>query len=617
MSSGSSSPLSRESPEAAAAAAAAPAAAAAGKKSAAAANSLTETPRQKGKAGDLKPNENSSKGLQRKASSSSSSSNSSSSTSSSSDRATQEQRVQQSLKNLDLWASPTQERPSPQGPRGPPGGPRGPPGGPQGVCPCGGAPSKGSSPPGFILSLAAKWPGSEGASKFAAVDLGENIGLWIGGSAEGHPEFVLYDSKRQKFEAPEESKEQPKAVSGISLTAFAVGGELGALLFGGLSSSESFLNESWFYSLSKSSWRQLSRGVRTPQARCHHAAAAAPHANALFIFGGQAEGGSLLQDTFKFVDGEWEEVLAEDPPAPRSHHSLSVVVGPHSSKSAKQMQHLLLFGGLVSSSDTNELWLLPVSSKQQKWIQIQDAAGPVPAKRHGHSATAAGSRCFIFGGSGRNWLGWEVEFFDLNAFDCEVSSWFEINLLCPLEGPTSHGHAVATGDPDNVLHILAAGDGSGGEGAIYRLAAVCSSLDLAGLRQAVGDLQLVIGDSNERRNEVLNVNKTLKGTVGKVNAAAAAAAEKTAAAAAAWGAVEAKAKAMKQQVAAAQERLEKLEAQAAAAAAAAAEREGAAAKQLQNLESQVDSLFEKVNHFESLLEAAKRQDSSDEEEESE
>ena len=64
---------------------------------------------------------------------------------------------------------------------------------------------------------------------------------------------------------------------------------------------------------------------------------------------------------------------------------------------------------------------------------------------------------------------------DMNAYDAEVSSWFEIPLLSPLAATSSHGYAVATGDPNSMLHIFASGE-LFGHGDACRFKTACSCI---------------------------------------------------------------------------------------------------------------------------------------------
>ncbi|CDI84714.1 Kelch motif family protein, related [Eimeria praecox] len=357
--------------------------------------------------------------------------------------------------------------------------------------------SSGSSPPDFIVTITASWPGCQLLCSFIAADLGPKVALWSVESPNDPATFLVYDPKRKKLEEEKGTGEEPEAALGVTLTPASIKGVRGALLFGGRSHVGEIINDCLFYNPANRKWTKVKCQGEKPAARCFHAAAFSTKTETLYIFGGQGEDGTTLAGTCKLVNGkEWIEMENEDAPPPRTHHSLSVIEGPTTG------ENLLLFGGLVDGADTNDLWALPLGSKKPTWYSIREASGTPPAARHGHSATVAGPRCFIFGGIGRHWLGWDVPYFDMNAYDIEASSWFSISLLSPLADLPSHGLAVATGDPSTMLHVFAAGDKSWNEGAIYRLAAVCSTLDISFAAQGLRHAKVVSADNRKRKEDM-------------------------------------------------------------------------------------------------------------------
>ncbi|XP_026191605.1 uncharacterized protein LOC34618041 [Cyclospora cayetanensis] len=465
-------------------------------------------------------------------------------------------------------------------------------------------PDRGSSPPDFILSLAAQWSGCQGVASFTAADLKGLVALWIVRDHAEPASWALYDPRRQTYEVrlfcPLRLEEQvdldaqPEAVVGVSLTSAELPhGDIGAFLFGGKDEKDELLSDLWFYSKGPRKWKKLRCSGKTPDRRCNHAAAFSSRTNVFFVSGGEGENGKVLESAFQlvkgmlavvtlllsslvlvsfdtlayvtytfflsmrsrfksvadacesigycsplgpcgrvnrlwdlalnicntpvlgmpvravmevnssFVPGEWKELRAKERPAARSHHAVSAICSSNGS------EQLLLFGGLVDGSDSDDLWSIDIESelKTNTWKRITDTDGRPPARRHGHSMMTFGSRCFIFGGMGRHWMGWEISYFDMNAFDVEVSAWFEILLLSPLAAMPPHGYAVATGDPNMMFHIFASGASSNSDGLVYRVSGVCSTLDFSLLAQGLMDIRIVSSDTKRRQEELcLEVN---------------------------------------------------------------------------------------------------------------
>lgn len=70
---------------------------------------------------------------------------------------------------------------------------------------------KGSSPPGFVLSMTARWPGCQTLCSFTAADLGSRVALWIVESPVDPPAMVVYHPKKQKY-----STTQPQLTQAVS-----------------------------------------------------------------------------------------------------------------------------------------------------------------------------------------------------------------------------------------------------------------------------------------------------------------------------------------------------------------------------------------------------------------
>ncbi|KAL8436777.1 hypothetical protein ACSSS7_001479 [Eimeria intestinalis] len=364
---------------------------------------------------------------------------------------------------------------------------------------------RGGSPPTFVQKPTVRWPGSRGAQSIAAADLGSTVALWISYYQRSSASLALYHPHDRTIEEDLSLEAEPDAVFGVTFTA----GELrpglgGALLFGGRTADQDVLNDCWFYRTQTGQWTRINFKGNPPSPRCNHAAAYSPKTRNFFFSGGQGTEGEALQGTYQLADGKWKELTVKEEAPARTHHTLSVVL-----KEGFE-EHLLSFGGLVWGSESNDLWSLSLDFNSTGWQPITDAAGVPPSPRRGyvvyvlytelrkHSAISSGSRMFIFGGIGRHWLGWEVPYFDITLFDSDVNSWFEVVLMSPLVTPRSYGFAVAAGNPKTSIHLFAAGSSSDGDGAVFSVGAVCSTLDICMYAQGIRDAKVVCGDSREK-----------------------------------------------------------------------------------------------------------------------
>ncbi|KAL8438875.1 hypothetical protein Efla_005355 [Eimeria flavescens] len=360
---------------------------------------------------------------------------------------------------------------------------------------------RGSSPPTFVQKLTATWAGSKDISSFTVADLGLKVAIWATrASPDSEASLFLYDPQTKTLNEQRDLEVKPDAGAGATLTAGEIRpGVAGALLFGGKAEeSQTLSSDSWFYSTQSGEWARINFGGKPPEPRRDHAAAYCEPLHSFFIFGGEAEDGKALADTFQLLEGKWTELTVRAEAPARSHHTLSAV--SHSEVG----EHLVSFGGLLKGCDSNDLWSLPVEDKGRRWSEVTDAAGIPPTPRHGHSAVSAGPRCFIFGGLGRHWMGWEVTFFDINVFDLEANSWFEVLMLSPLASTQTHGYAVAAGNPNSQFHIFATGADSQSGGAVYSVGAVCSTLDISTFSQGIQDAEVVSGDNRDQLRSLQN-----------------------------------------------------------------------------------------------------------------
>ncbi|CDJ52847.1 hypothetical protein, conserved [Eimeria brunetti] len=197
----------------------------------------------------------------------------------------------------------------------------------------------------------------------------------------------------------------------------------------------------------------------------------------------------------------------------------------------------------------------------------------------------------------------------MNAYDIEVSSWFSINLLSPMAGLPAHGLAVATGDPRTMMHVFAAGDKSWNDGAIYRLAAVCSTLDISFLGLSLRSVKVVAADNKRQKEELQQKVKELVLSMKEEEDKFAALSSKVQAADQQW---EELSSSINETHARLQQKLQQAEELAAAAAAAAtdlANRQAAAVEKMELLQLQIKYLQLKLSESEDIAraEAAQQQ----------
>ena len=118
------------------------------------------------------------------------------------------------------------------------------------------------------------------------------------------------------------------------------------VLFGGQTNGVPFLGDTWVFDPGSRSWREM-KG-KAPSPRNLYAAGAT--SDALYVFGGNGEGGEL-GDLWTFDGTEWAKLNAGDPsPGARGGIDFAVLEG-----------RMLLFGGSDSSGELDDLWELALA----------------------------------------------------------------------------------------------------------------------------------------------------------------------------------------------------------------------------------------------------------------
>lgn len=157
------------------------------------------------------------------------------------------------------------------------------------------------------------------------------------------------------------------------------------VVFGGVNGS-TFFNDTWVFA--GGFWHHLRPPV-SPSARSGARLVYDAADGYLVMFGGGAPtGGTLLNDTWKFLHGHWTQLNpANSPPARRAAGMAYDVADGY----------VLLFGGL-GSSDLNDTWKFHHGS----WTQLTPRVSPVVRVAPGMTYDAAAKRVILFGGRDDN-----------------------------------------------------------------------------------------------------------------------------------------------------------------------------------------------------------------------
>lgn len=222
-----------------------------------------------------------------------------------------------------------------------------------------------------------------------------------------------------------------------------------ALLFGGASTSTSFLNDIWMYHPETPGWRALEPGGARPFPRRDHVAVWDPTLQRMYVFGGRGQD-DWLDDTWVFdaLERRWMELAVTEPrPTGREEHA---AVWDSS------LRRMLLFGGAADGRPVDDLWSFdPINAS---WSRLEPS-DPRPPPRHRHAAIWDSDRrsMLIFGGYGGTFPGRYLD--DVWAYDSEANVWRE---LVPEGGrPGARARHAAAWDP-RARRMLVFGGYTGG-----------------------------------------------------------------------------------------------------------------------------------------------------------
>eukprot|EP00898_Chlorokybus_atmophyticus_P005482 jgi/Chlat1/5935/Chrsp4S06260 len=199
------------------------------------------------------------------------------------------------------------------------------------------------------------------------------------------------------------------------------------LIFGGGGASVYF-NDTWVLDTETLQWKEPALSGAAPSARAYHAAARV--GDRVYFFGGW-KGDQFLND-LHVLDGAaspnsaaglvWSQPsIAGKPPPPRAYHTATAVGS-----------RLFIFGGWFSTF-FNELAVL--DTETMTW-HIQPSTGAVPAARAAHSATRVGHRLFVFGGESQSGRLNDLAILDMRTYVWHTPK-MKSNVPSPRSGHTS------------------------------------------------------------------------------------------------------------------------------------------------------------------------------------
>ena len=160
-------------------------------------------------------------------------------------------------------------------------------------------------------------------------------------------------------------------------------------LFGGRDAAGAPLGDSWGYSVEDNSWALLDGPAPSP--RFGHAVAVDAGNRALYLFGGQADGETFFNDTWRFdLDARsWSEIpTGDDRPSPR--YGTSAVLDGEG--------NLIVSHGFTFEGRFDDTWVL--DPKSGIWTDVSPAPETRPLKRCLHEAVwdAEQDRMLLYGG---------------------------------------------------------------------------------------------------------------------------------------------------------------------------------------------------------------------------
>jgi hypothetical protein len=204
------------------------------------------------------------------------------------------------------------------------------------------------------------------------------------------------------------------------------------ILFGGRDSAGAPFGDTWVYAVEQNAWKRVEGAAPSP--RFGHAVAVDAANRALYLFGGQADGATFFNDTWRFDldDLAWSEIATSDSrPSPR--YGTSAVLD--------DAGNLLISHGFTFEGRFDDTWSLDPASGL--WSDVSPALETRPLKRCLHEAIwdAVGHRMLLYGGCSSGFGPCPQG--DLWAFDPAARIWTE---LTPAERPAARSNPALIRD---------------------------------------------------------------------------------------------------------------------------------------------------------------------------
>jgi hypothetical protein len=149
-------------------------------------------------------------------------------------------------------------------------------------------------------------------------------------------------------------------------------------------------DDTWRFSPDSIAWTDVSPVAGSPAARCLHSASYDALGHRMIMYGGQSTG--ALGDVWSFdLDlNSWANLFPTNSPPGRFFTSQVFVAS---------INHAVIFGGNLGSSQTNEVWGLNLTSNS--WQQITPSGVPPVAREGATGVYVPGEdRMIVFGGLG-------------------------------------------------------------------------------------------------------------------------------------------------------------------------------------------------------------------------
>ncbi|CDJ61988.1 kelch motif domain-containing protein, putative [Eimeria necatrix] len=316
-------------------------------------------------------------------------------------------------------------------------------------------------------------------------------------------DMIRFDPNTNDFELVDTKGSGPGPRRGASLTLWRQSptSEPSLLLFGGMDESQVAVSESWMFDLASRQWKEMAFKNK-PDARHSHASVYHQQKGTLLVFGGQGAEGNVLQDAHILEGSSWRTLeSATDTLAPcgRCGHSASLC-------ELSNKFVVAVFGGDISGTGKgeNDLWLYDIA--QDSWDIIDEYAGEPPCPRWKHAAAFFDNRLWIIGGT---YAGWFRNYImsDFFVFDFLAKCWFKCDVDPKDLGSHTDVGSLTVLPSSRAIFIFGGADQRGCPCAdVYRLAPVCTTISLSGLRQ---DMQRTVAEVKQMR---LEMDKTLQET---------------------------------------------------------------------------------------------------------